>query len=113
MVFKAGRHGEARRFIRFRFGQEQDAVFRHFRVQGRAQFFPVWDQFGQRFRIHDGARQDMRAQFAAFFQHADGHFLALFSGQLLQADRRGQACGATADDHHVILHGFARSVLFN
>ncbi len=55
----------------------------------------------------------MRAQFAAFFQHADGHFLALFSGQLLQADGRRQACGATADDHHVILHGVARSVLFN
>ena len=55
----------------------------------------------------------MGAQFAAFFQHADIDFLAFFGGQLFQADGRSQAGGAAANDHHVILHGFARSVLFN
>ena len=39
-------------------------------------------------------------------------FLALFGGQLLEADRRRQAGGAAADDDDVVFHRFAWTVLF-
>ncbi len=112
MVLEAGRDHEARRLVSLGFGQEQDPVFGDFGIERGAEFFPVRDQLVQGARIHHGAGQDMGADFAAFFQHAHGHFLALFRGQLLQADRGRQACRAAADDHDVVLHRFAGAVLF-
>jgi len=46
-----------------------------------------------------------------FSSHHDGDVLAFFRGQLLEADGRGQAPGAAADDHHVVFHGFAGTEL--
>jgi hypothetical protein len=46
----------------------------------------------------------MRPDLRAFFQHAHAKLDALFRRQLLQADRRGQASRAAADDHHVVFH---------
>ena len=80
-------------------------------VQGGALFLPVGDELGQRLGVHDGAREDVRARRRALLQHHDGDVLAFFRGQLLEADGRGQAPGAAADDHHVVFHGFAGTEL--
>ena len=112
MVFKAGGHCKAWRLVSLGFGQEQDAVFRHGGIERRAQLFPVRNEFINRARVHHCARQNVGADFAAFFQHADRYFLAFLSRQLLETDRRRQAGRAAADDNDVVLHRFARAVLF-
>ena len=53
----------------------------------------------------------MRTGLRPFFQHHDRHVLAFFSGQLLDADRRGQPAGATTDHDHVVFHGFTGAEL--
>ncbi len=55
-------------------------------------------------RLDDGAREDMRADFAAFFDDADGQVRV----QLFELDRGGQTRRAGADDQYVELHGLAR-----
>ena len=62
------------------------------------------------FRIHDGAREDVRAGFRPFPAPPPIPLLAFFCRQLLQADRRGQTARAAADDDHVVFHGFAWAV---
>ena len=63
----------------------------------------------ERARIDDGAGQDVRADLRALLEHAHGRSRATCSrGELLQADRRGEPGGTAADDHHVVLHRFAR-----
>ena len=59
------------------------------------------------FGIDDRAREDMRADLAALFEDADRNLAPGLGGELLQADRSGQAGRAGADDHDVIGHGFA------
>jgi hypothetical protein len=76
-----------------------------------AQFFPVGQQFGQRLGVHDGAGQNVRAGLGTFFQHHHRNILAFFSGQLLEANRRGQAARATTDDDDVVFHGFTGAKL--
>ncbi|MNL73066.1 hypothetical protein D3C87_1984740 [compost metagenome] len=49
----------------------------------------------------------MRARLGAFLQHAHVDVAAFLRRQLLQADGRGQAARAAADDDDVVLHGFA------
>ena len=57
--------------------------------------------------IDHRARQDVRADFRALFEHADRDVAALFGRELLQPDRRRQARRPRADDHHVVRHRFA------
>ena len=80
-------------------------------VQRGALGLPVGDQLGQGLGVHDGARENVRAGLRAFFQHDHGHILAVFSSQLLEANGCRQTGRATAHDHHVVLHGFAGTVL--
>ncbi len=54
----------------------------------------------------------MRAGFGAFLEHDHGDILAGFGRPLLDADRGRQARRPAADDHDVVLHGFAGTVLF-
>ena len=54
-------------------------------------------------RIDDGAGEDVRADLAALFQHDDGEL----GIDLLEADGRGKAGRAGADDDHVEFHAFA------
>jgi hypothetical protein len=55
----------------------------------------------------------MRADFRAFFEYAYAKLDAFFGSQLLQADRRGQASRAAADDHDVVFRRLTWTVLFN
>ena len=57
--------------------------------------------------IDHRTRHDMRADFAALFQHHHGKVRV----DLLQADRGRQPGGAGADDHHVEFHAFAFDVV--
>ena len=91
-------------------GEEED-VLGHRLVQRRAQLLPVGKQLVQRARVHDRAREDVGAGLRALFQHHHRHVLAVLGRELLEPDRRGQAGRAAAHHHHVVFHGFARSVL--
>ena len=67
---------------RRRFGEEQKAILGHGRVERRAEFLPVGQQFVQPAGVHHCAGQNMRADFGAFFDDANADFVALFGGQL-------------------------------
>ena len=64
-------------------------------------------QLVERARIDVGARQDVRPDFGALFQHADFDLAARLLGQLFQPDRRAQARRAAANDDDIIFHAFA------
>ena len=49
------------------------------------------------------ARQDVRADLAAFLEDADRNLAPGLGGELLQADRRAQPGRTCADDHDVIM----------
>ncbi|SAL76412.1 hypothetical protein AWB68_04978 [Caballeronia choica] len=91
--------------------QEQEAVLGHFDVERRAFFLPVGDQFIQAARVHDGARENVGADLGAFFQHAHADLDAFFLCKLLEPDGRRQSGGAAADDHDVVFHRLAGTVL--
>ena len=76
-------------------------------VERRALVLPLRDQLVERDRVDYRSRQDVRADFAAFFKNADAQVAPRPSRQLLQADRGRKPGGSGADDHHVIGHGFA------
>ena len=80
---------------------------RHFGFQRRTHFFPIRKQAFNADRIDDSTREDMRADFRTFFQHANRDILAFFGSQLLQANGGGQTGGATTDNHNIIFHAFA------
>ena len=111
MVLKALRQQEVGRAKRGLLAQKHHGVVGDRLVERRAQLFPVWNQLAERYGVHDGAREDVRAGLRALFQHHDRNFMAFFFGQLLQADGGGQAGRAAPHHHHVVLHGFARAML--
>ncbi len=102
-----------RRAARAGLVQEQELVLGDRLVQRRAQFLPVRQQFVQRARVHDRARQDVGAGLRALFQHADIDFAAIVLRQLFQADGGRQAGGTAADDDDVVFHGFAGAELLH
>ena len=111
MVLEAARQQHVRHLLGAGLGEDQKTVLGHGSVERRAFFLPVREEFGNRARIHDRAREDMGADFGAFLDQADRNLLAGFVGQLLDADRRGQPGRATANDEDVELHRFALHVL--
>ncbi|VAY89696.1 conserved hypothetical protein [mine drainage metagenome] len=94
------------------FAQEPERVFGHRLVQRRAVGLPVGQQFGERSRVHDGARQDVRTRLGTLLQHADRNLLPLLGRKLLEPNGGRQSSRATAHHHHVVIHGLARAVLF-
>ena len=86
VILEAVRQHPVRRLVGFGFGQKQETVLADRHVQRCAAFLPVRKKFGQRLRVHHRAGQDMRAEFTAFFQHADGDFVALCGSSLLDPD---------------------------
>ena len=95
---------------RVRFGQEKELVPGDGRVQGRALVLPVGNQLVERPRLHDRAREDMRADFRPLLDHADRDLPARLQGQLTQPDRRGETGRPRAHDDHVELHALALNV---
>lgn len=68
------------------------------------------EQLGQRARIHDRARQDVRAGLGTLLEHDDRQLALLRGGELLS--RIARAAGRPgADDDNVVLHRLARAVL--
>ena len=90
-----------------RLGEQPMVVFGHRHGQRRALVAPVGDQLVERLRVDHRARQDVGADLAAFFEHADAELALPLGRELLEPDRRGEARGPAADDDDVILHGFA------
>ncbi|MCY1510845.1 hypothetical protein D9M68_452340 [compost metagenome] len=111
VVLEAGRQEGVGRAQARLFAQEHHGVVGHGLVQRGAEFLPVGQQLVERARVHDGARQDVRAGLGTLLEHHDGDFLLLLGGELLEADRGREAGGAAADHDHVVFHGFARAEL--
>src|SRR5690606_10083037 len=89
VVVEAVGQEEGRRGFRAVLVEEQELVARDRLLQRRAALGPVGKQFRQRARIHDRAREDVRAGLRTLFQHAYRRLAPHFRRQLLQADRRG------------------------
>ncbi len=99
-----------RNLARAAFRQEQKSLFADRSLQRRAALFPIGKQFGQRNRVDDGARQNVRADLRTLFKHANADFAPAARGQLLQPDSSGQTSRPAADDDDVVLHRFALHV---
>ena len=110
MVLEIGR---CRHFFGFVGRQEQKRIFCHWTIQRRAQFFPIGEQFTQRHWVYHCARQDVRTDFRAFFNHANADFFFSFVGQLFQTDGCRQTRRTCAYHHHIKLHAFAFCVLYH
>ncbi|OIQ82638.1 hypothetical protein GALL_355700 [mine drainage metagenome] len=92
--------------------EKQEQILGDWLQQRRALRLPVGQQLVERARVHDRARQDVRARLGSFLQHADRDLALLLRGELLEPYRAGQPGRACADDDHVVLHRLARTVLF-
>mmetsp|Transcript_96076 Transcript_96076/g.233404 ORF Transcript_96076/g.233404 Transcript_96076/m.233404 type:complete len:321 (+) Transcript_96076:1168-2130(+) len=95
-------HGE-RQLARL-VGEEVHLVVAGLRLHRRTLFAPVRHQLVQRVRLEDVAGDDVRADFVAFFDDADGEVGLGLQRQLAQADGGRQPRRATADHQHVVLH---------
>ena len=104
MVLEARRQQERRRLEVPLVAEKEEAILRHRRVERCTLRFPIGNELGERARIHHRAREDVRADLGAFLEQADRNVRR----DLLRADRGGEAGGAGADDHDVVLHRFAR-----
>jgi hypothetical protein len=110
VVPQAARDRPLRRRDRLRRREEQHLVLGHLGLEGRAPGLPVGEQLGQRARIEHRARQRVRAELRAFFDHAHPDVAAALGGQLLQPDRRAQPRRPATDNQHVELHRIPLSV---
>ncbi len=84
-------------------GEEIDFVTRDRHVQRRAFFLPVGEEFVERARLEDRARQQMGPDLGAFFDDTDFQFRTF----LLETAGGRQARGARAHDEYVVLHDVA------
>ena len=109
VVLEAARQHPMRHMMAAGFVEEQEPVFGHGLIQGRAALFPVGEEFVERTRVHDRTRQDVGSELRAFFDHADIDVRI----DLLEADGGGEAAGATANHDHIVFHRFARAVFFH
>jgi hypothetical protein len=111
MIGHEGREGEIREAEATGFRQGEEDVVLHLGLKRTALILPVRQQFVQRLGIDHHARQDMRADLGAFFQHRDGNLVSGLGGHLFQADRGGQAGRTGAHDDDVIFHGLALDIV--
>ena len=105
-----GQQGMRRR-RRAGLGEEEELVAGDRLVERRALFLPVGDQLVDGARIHDRAREDVRAGLRALLEDDDRDLVRALGGELLEADRGGQPGRAGADDRDVVFHRLAGPVL--
>jgi hypothetical protein len=92
-------------------GEEEELVARDRLIERRALFLPVGDQLADRTRVHDRAREDVRARLRPLLEDDDRDLVRALGGKLLEADRGGQPGRPGADDRDVVFHRLARPVL--
>jgi hypothetical protein len=107
VILEAPRQQEVRHLERRFFGEEQKAVFAHRCVERRVQFLPVGEKLGKRARIHHCARQNVRADFRSFFDHADADLVSALRSKLFKAYRARKSGRPRAHYDYIVLHRFA------
>ena len=93
---------------RARLGQPQELVVGDVRLDRRAFFLPVGNEFVQADRVDHRARQDVGSDLGALLENADRDLVIALGRELLQTDRRRQPGRAATNDHHVVFHCLAR-----
>ena len=66
---------------------------------------PVGEELFEGVGFEAVAREGVRANLGALVQQTDADLFAVLGLELLEADRGGQACRASADDDDVVLFG--------
>ena len=94
-------------------GQQQKAVLDSRGNERRGALAPVGEELVERARLEDGAREDVGADLRALLDDADRNLAAGRRGELLQADRGGEARRPGADHDHVVFHPLARRPLLD
>jgi len=92
--------------------QEQELVIGDRLFERRSKLLPPGQQFVECSRVHHRTTEDVRPGLRSLLEHHDRDLLALHLGELPDAYGRSQPGRPAADDHHVVLHGLARTVLF-
>ena len=82
LIVKTFRQQPGRHFARAGFREKQKLIFADRRVERRAFFFPVREEFVHGARIHHRAGQNMRPNFRAFFDNADADVAFIFRSEL-------------------------------
>ena len=103
MVGHQRRHGDVGDTDFARFAQQIEIVRCDGGGDGRAFGFPVGDQRVDTGCIKNRTRQDMRANFGAFFKH--NHIEVCI--ELFEPDRRRKPRRTRAHDDHIKFHSFA------
>ena len=78
-ILEAGGEHPVRCFAGTGFAKEKKLIFFDDGFQRRTFFFPVRDQLVKSQWVHDRARKNMGANFAAFFQYTDGNIFIVFA----------------------------------
>jgi len=98
--------------LRTLLAEKEHVVARHLLHERCALFLRVGDQFGEGARVHHRTAEDVRTRLRPLLEHHHRDVLALFGSELADADRGGKTGRAATHHEHVVLHRFARAVLF-
>ena len=90
-LFISGGSEPVRDAPRFLGAEDQEAVVGDRGVERGALRLPVREQLVHRARVDDRARQDVGADLRALLEHAHRDLATVLGGELLEADRRGEA----------------------
>ena len=87
--------------------QKEHVIFIDGVFDGSALLLPVRHQFVDAAGIHDGARNDVRSDLLALFEHGDRDVLLIrLVEELAQVVSRSQAGGTAANDKEIDFEGF-------
>jgi len=110
VIVQEGRQSETRQGHGARFTQHHKDILADLGIKRQVGVLaPIRHQFVQRPGIKDDAREDMRANFRAFFKDCDGQIPTRLFTALFQTDSRRKARRSGPYDDHIIVHGFAHN----
>ena len=105
MVLHEARHWQERNIERAFRSQIFELVARDLGFQRTiVTLTPVRDQRIKTHRVNNNARQDVCADFAAFFQNDDRQLFTFFLRELHEPDRSGKTSRSTTDDQNIDFH---------